>query len=74
MTTAGLNAKAAKIGSKKLDTTKFITTQEFNRLTKISFDAKMKETAKILASKSKVDHALDKKIKIEKKLQTFDLS
>ena len=67
MTTAGLNAKATKIGSKKHDTASFITTQEFNRLTKISFDAKMKEAAKILASKSKVDHALDKKIKIERK-------
>ena len=67
VTTAGLNAKATKIGSKKHDTASFITTQEFNRLTKIRFDAKMKEAAKILASKSKVDHALDKKIKIERK-------
>ena len=42
---AVLNAKATKIENKVADTISFNNTQEFNRLTKISFDAKMKEAS-----------------------------
>ena len=44
---------------KTTDATDFITTPEFSRLTKISFDARMKEAAKNLASKSQIDNDLD---------------
>ena len=54
-----MNTKAKKTENKIPDATGFVTTAKFNRLTKISFDAKMKETVKILASKSEVDNALD---------------
>ena len=37
----------------------FFTITEFNRLTKISFDARMKKVAKSLPSKSQVNNALD---------------
>ena len=37
----------------------FITAFEFNILTKISFDARIKEAMKSTASKSQVDIALD---------------
>ena len=40
---AVLNAKATEIENKVPDTISFNNTQEFNRLTKISLDAKMKE-------------------------------
>ena len=36
-----------------------VNNQEFNRLTNISFDARMKERAKSLVSKSQVDNALN---------------
>ena len=54
-----LNTKATVIENKIPDTTGFITTPEFNRLTKISFDARMKEAAKTLASKSQIDNSFD---------------
>ena len=44
-TKAALNTKAKEIENKILDTTNVITTPEFNRLTKISFDSKMREAA-----------------------------
>ena len=59
------------------ETTRFSATPQFNRLTKISSDANMKEAAKSVASKSQVDNALDrayKNIEKIKKLQAFDLS
>ena len=37
----------------------FITSPEFNRLTKISFDARMKKVEKSLASKTEVKNATD---------------
>ena len=41
------------------DITGFITTPEFNRSTKISFDAKTKEITKSLAIKCQVDTTFD---------------
>ena len=59
-TKAALNTKATDIANKIPDSTShFVNNQEFNRLTKISFDARMKEAAKGLASKTEVDNALD---------------
>lgn len=40
------------------DNTGFITTPDFNRLTKIIFDVKMKKKSKSLASKIEVHNAL----------------
>ena len=63
------------------NTTGFITTPEFNRLTKISFDARMTEARKSLQVKVKTvsqkDTALDvadKNREKVKKLQTYNLS
>ena len=52
-----LNTKSTEIENKIPDTTSFITTPKFNRLTKIGFDAKIKEAAKSLALKSQVVNA-----------------
>ena len=41
-----LNPKVTEIENKILDTIGFINTQQFNRLTKISFDARMEKAAK----------------------------
>ena len=64
------------IENKISDATGFITNPAFNRLTKISVDARMKEPEKSLASKSQVYLGLDtvdkNKEKI-KKLQVFKL-
>ena len=58
-TKAALNTKATEIENKLLDdTTGFITTLEFNRLTNISFDVRIIEAAKILANKNQVDNRL----------------
>ena len=84
-TKAALNTKATEIENKLLDdTTDFITTLEFNRLTNISFDVRIIEAAKIFACKNQVDNRLytagknrEKIKKLQekiKKLQTFDLS
>ena len=63
--------------NKTPDTNHFINTHEFNRLTKISFDLRMKETAKSLPCKSQADNTLylgdTNKKKIEK-LEMFDSS
>ena len=53
-TKASLNKKVTEIGNKIFDTTGFITTSEFNRLTRISLDARIKQEAKSLASKIQV--------------------
>ena len=47
---AALNIQITEIKNKVPDTTGFITTPEFNRLRKITFDAKMKEETKSLGS------------------------
>ena len=59
--------KAREIVSEIPDTTGFITTPEFNGLTKTSFDVRIKEAAKGLARKSQVDNALDKADKSREK-------
>ena len=58
-TEVALNTKAADIENKIHDSTGFITTPEFDRLSKIRFDARMKEAAKDLAIYSQVNNALD---------------
>ena len=76
-TTAVLNTKATEIENKELDIAGFITTSVFNRLSKISFDSRIKEAAKSVARKSQLDNALDiadKSREKIRKLQTFDLS
>ena len=69
--------KAIAFENKISDTNHFINTQEFNRLTKISLDTRMKEAEKSIVSKTKIKNALDlgdkKNIK-NKKLQTFQSS
>ena len=59
VTTTTLNTKDTQIENKIPDTTGSFTSPEFNRLTKISFDVRIKETTKSLVSKSQVDNALD---------------
>ena len=59
LTKAALNTKATEIENKIPHTIGFITTPEFNRLTKINFDARMKEVTKNLANKSHADAALE---------------
>ena len=49
-TKAALNTKATEIKNKIRDTAGFITTLEFNKLTKLSFHARMKQ-ARSLANK-----------------------
>ena len=58
-TKATLNTKTREIENKIPDTTGFIATTEFNRLTNIRFDARMKEATESLASKDRVTTALD---------------
>ena len=70
---AALNEKATEINSKIPDSTGFITTPEFNRLAKISFDARTKEVAKNLASKVQVDNTLDRADK-NVNLRHFDIN
>ena len=74
---ATLNTKVTETENKISDTTGFVTTPEFNTLTKMSFDARIEEAAKNLIIKSQVDNVLDiadkSKEKIEK-FQTFYLS
>ena len=51
--------KVTEIEDKIPDTTGFITTPEFIRLTELSFGARMKEVTKNFATKSKVTTALN---------------
>ena len=48
-----------KAGDKTPDTTGFITIPEFNRLSKINFDARKKESTRSFASESQIDTILD---------------
>ena len=72
---ATLNTKAKEIKNTIPDTTSFITTPEFSRFTKLSFEARIKEGTKSLTSKSEAKNAFDlgdkNTEKIKKKLQTF---
>ena len=54
-----LNMKATEIENQTPDTNSFITTPEFNRLTKVNFDARMEEAVKNLATKSEIKNALE---------------
>ena len=51
--------KAIAFENKISDTNRFINTQEFNRLTKISLDTRMKEAEKSIVSKTEIKNALD---------------
>ena len=66
-TKVALNTNATEIENKIPDTTNFITSPELNKLIKIGFEPKTKETAKSFASKSQVDDALDIAYKIREK-------
>ena len=55
-----LCVKATEIENKIPYTVSFIATPKFNRLTKTSVTAKIKDATKILVSKSKVYNAFDK--------------
>ena len=48
-----------KAGDKIPDTAGFITIPEFNRLSKINFDARKKESTRSFASESQIDTTLD---------------
>lgn len=59
VTEAALSTKVTEIENKIPDTADLISTPEFNRLTKISFDVKMRGAVKNLANKSQTDNAID---------------
>ena len=54
-----LSLKVTEIEHKMPDTTGFTNTSEFNRLKKKKTDARIKESTKRLASKSKADPSYD---------------
>ena len=66
-TKAPFNAKAADIEHIIPDTTAFFTTHELNTLTKVSFNARIKQEVKELISKNEADAALDIGYKIREK-------
>ena len=61
-----------KAGDKIPDTAGFITIPEFNRLSKINFDARKKESTRSFASESQIDTTLDvADQKRKKKIKNF---
>lgn len=63
-----------KAGDKIPDTAGFITIPEFNRLSKINFDARKKESTRSFASESQIDTTLDvADQKRKKKLKTSNV-
>ena len=67
-----VNTKTTEIQSKTPDTQAFITTPDFNWLTTINFEAKMKEETSCLSGKFQIDNDLeiaDKSREMIKKLQ-----
>ena len=66
---ATLNTKAINIENKMSSTTRFITFLEFSRLKKLSFHAKMKESAKNLAIKGQGGAVIDKTDKNRAKIK-----
>ena len=58
-TKAALNTIATEIENKIPDIRHFLNAQEFNRLTKISFNARMKGAVKGRASTTEVNNALN---------------
>ena len=57
-TKAALNTKGTEMENKIPDPTSFITAPEFNKLTKINFDARIIRETKSLANKTQEDAAL----------------
>ena len=71
-----LNTKVIET-EKMPDTTSFMTTPEFNRLAKISFNARIKKAVKNLVSKTQEDNTLnitDENREKVKKFQMYNLS
>ena len=70
-TKPALNTKDTEVENKITHFASSITTPGFHRLTKISFDARIKEAAKSLTSKSQMDNTFDieDKKKINKKIK-----
>ena len=66
-----LAPQATEIENKTLNTINFTTFLEFNRLVKVSFDAKIKEVAKSLASKTRLNTALGVADKNREKIKNF---
>ena len=54
-----IKSNYGEIKNKIRDTSHFIITLEIRRPTKISFDARMKNQKKSLASKTEMNHAVD---------------
>ena len=54
-----IKSNYGEIKNKIRDTSHFIITLEIRRQTKISFDARMKNQKKSLASKTEMNHAVD---------------
>ena len=68
---AAFNTKVTVIENKTPLTTGFVTTPEFNGLTKYRFDARMKQETKSLVSKNQVNTTFDIADKKEKKQKNF---
>ena len=69
-TKSALNTKAAETENEIPDTSHFINTQAFNKLTKISVDARMKEAEKLLQVVNKSEK---KKKNFERLIQVISL-
>ena len=80
MTTTVLNAKISEVENKISDNSKYITTQEFNKLTAENFAAKLKQTD--LVNKTDLDNKLTsfskritsnktKQLEVQKKLNSL---
>lgn len=72
-TKAALNGIATEIEKKIPDNGKFITTPEFNNLTKLNFDDRMKEGAEKLGTKEKVNISINLGDKNKKKIERFQI-
>ena len=73
-TKAALNGIATEIEKKIPDNGKFITTPEFNNLTKLNFDDRMKEGAEKLGTKEKVNISINLGDKNKKKIERFQIT
>ena len=80
MTTTVLNARISEVENKIPDNSKYITTQEFNKLTAENFAAKLKQTD--LVNKTDLDNKLTsfskritsnktKQLEVQKKLNSL---
>ena len=73
-TKAALNGIATEIEKKIPDNGKFITTPEFNNLTKLNFDDRMKEVAEKLGTKEKVNISINLGDQNNKKIERFQIT